>query len=90
MPIIGDLIMGELAGRVGRRAVPYVVKAKWREGRLGQPVPKPQRTSPRAPRPNPVLTLAGATALRSARAAAMRGTARRHGRSGPGSRALRL
>lgn len=90
MPLIGDLILGELAGRVGRRAVPYVVHARWREGRLGQPVPKPPRASPRAPRPNPVVTLAGATALRSARGAAMRGTQRRLGRSGPGSRALRL
>ena len=46
MPVIGDLILGELAGRVGRRAVPYVTQARWREGRLGQPAPPMPRSGP--------------------------------------------
>lgn len=93
MPVIGGLILGELAGRVGRRAVPYVVQARWREGRLGQPAP-PMPRSGRVPKPNPVASAAGAhagaLAVRSLRAAAMRGTRRSLGRSGPGGRALRL
>ena len=94
MPLIGSLILGELAGRVGRRAAPYVVQARWREGPLGRPLPTPPGGSRRVPKPNPVAsyagTRAGALAVRSARAAAMRGTRRSLGRSGPGGRALRL
>lgn len=94
MPVVGDLILGELAGRVARRAEPYVTRARWRAGPLGQPVPRAPR---RMPSPNPPALLGGALARRGARAAAMRARAaamrassRSLGRSGPGSRAVRL
>lgn len=89
MAMVTNILAGELAGRLGRRVVPFMVQGRWRQGPLGQPVPRPPRSAP--PRPNPVVRLASsALAVRSSRAAAMRGTRRTLGRSGPGSRALRL